>query len=82
MLQEIITYLIIVSATILAVLKIAKRFRKKKKSAKHNYRKDKISMNHNCSECSTDCALRDLPKQIIESSSEVCKKDTTRLDQF
>ena len=79
MLQEIITYMIIGSAVTLAVLKIVKRFRKKK-PAKQNFQKDNISMGHNCSECSAECVLRNAPKRIIETSGEVCKKGATNLN--
>ena len=73
MLQEIITYMIIGSAVTLAVMKIAKRFRKKK-PVKVNFKKEEVSMAHNCTDCSAECVLRDMPKRIIETSSEVCKK--------
>lgn len=73
MLQEVITYMIIGSAVTIAVMKIIKRFRKKKPQ-KVNLKKETFTMQHNCSDCSAECVLRDLPKQIIETSSEVCKK--------
>ncbi len=71
MLQEIITYMIIGSAITVAVLKTAKRFASKKPK-KVNFQKDKISMAHNCSDCSAECVLRDMPKQIQDDNSEIC----------
>jgi large-conductance mechanosensitive channel len=73
MLQEVITYMIIGSAITLAILKTIKRFRKKKPK-KTNFNKDNIRLDHNCSECAADCVLRDLPKKVIETRSEVCQK--------
>jgi len=73
MLQEVITYMIIGSAITLAVLKVIKRF-SKKKPKKIDFQKDKISLDHNCTECSAECILRDLPKKEVESSLEVCNK--------
>ena len=74
MLQEIITYLIVAAAVIVAGLKIAKRF-SKKKPKKVDFKKDKISMAHNCSDCASECVLRDLPQKIIAEKAEEC--DTT-----
>lgn len=74
MLQEIITYLIVVAAVIVTAIKITKRF-SKKKPKKVNFKKDKISMVHNCSDCSSECVLRDLPQKVIALKSEEC--DTT-----
>ncbi len=75
MLQEVITYMIIGSAVTLAVLKVIKRF-STKKSKKTNFQKDGIKLGHNCSECSAECVLRDLPQKAAETHSEVCKKTT------
>lgn len=71
MIQEVITYLIIGSAVTVAIMKIAKRFRKKK-SEKVDYKKAKISADHNCGECAAECMLRDAPKRIIEASNTQC----------
>ncbi len=71
MLQEIITYLIVAAAVIIAAIKITKRL-SKKKPKKINFQKDKISMAHNCSDCSSECVLRDLPQKVIASKSEEC----------
>lgn len=71
MLQEIITYLIVALAVTVAAIKIIKRFSKKKQK-KINFKKDKISMGHNCSECSAECGLRDLPKKVIADKSKEC----------
>ncbi len=71
MVQEIITYSIVGTAVILAITKVAKRFRKKK-AKKTDFRKTKITTEHNCTDCAAECVLRDLPKRIKETKLEVC----------
>lgn len=71
MYQEIITYLIIGSAVTLAVIKIVKRFRKKKPK-KVDFQNAKITTEHNCTECAAECVLRDMPKRVIETKLDEC----------
>lgn len=74
MVQEIITYLIVAVAVVWAALKIYRRiFKPAKKAKRIDFKKDKITMEHNCTECAAaDCALRDLPRKIIEKNIEEC----------
>jgi len=74
MIQELLTYIIIGSAVTLAILKIAKKFSGKKKKPQINFIKESFSMQHNCSDCSADCMLRDAAAPIIQSNQELCKK--------
>lgn len=76
MLQEIITYTIIGAAITLAILKMTKRF-SKKKPAKVEYKKVQISSEHNCNECAAECMLRDAPKRIIEASDTKCNTEVS-----
>ncbi len=80
MVQEILTYLIVAAAVIWAGLKIYRRLFKPAKKKKHiNFKKDKITMVHNCSDCAaSDCALRDLPKKVIEKNIEQCNETAVR----
>lgn len=71
MIQEVITYMIIGAAFAVAIMKIVKRF-SKNKSEKMNFKKAKISTDHNCGECAAECMLRDAPKRIIEASQKQC----------
>lgn len=71
MLQEVITYMLIGGAVTLAIMKTVKRF-SKKKPQKVDYKKAKISAEHNCTACAAECMLRDAPKQIIEASQTKC----------
>ncbi|HYQ57766.1 MAG TPA: hypothetical protein VEP89_10505 [Draconibacterium sp.] len=79
MVQEIITYIIVIAAIIWAAIKVYRRFRKPSNSRKlPNLQNEKISMTHNCKECAAgDCALRDLPKKVIERNIEQCHTNTT-----
>lgn len=79
MIQEIITYMIIGGAVTLAILKMVKRFAKKK-SAKLDYKKTKIPAGHNCNDCAAECALRDAPRHIIKTSQADCV--TSKSDQL
>ena len=81
MLQEIITYLIIAIAVIWAVVKMYRRiFKKPGKPSKINFKKDKISMVHNCTDCAAaDCELRDLPQKVIEKNKDKCNESSVPL---
>jgi DNA polymerase II small subunit/DNA polymerase delta subunit B len=75
MVQEIITYLIIGAAIALAISKAINKFRVKRKVAKKvDFKKDKISMHHDCSDCSAECMLRDSVKPMIKSNVDQCDK--------
>ncbi len=74
MIQEILTYLIVAAAIFWTGIKVYRRFLKAAKKAKTtDFKKDKVTMIHNCSDCSAgDCALRDLPRKVIEKNIEEC----------
>lgn len=81
MIQEIITYLIIGSAVTLAIIKIYKKFwRKKIKKQNIDFKKNTISMQHNCSDCSAECMLRDAAKPIIQKNKELCNEIQIKSD--
>lgn len=74
MIQEIITYMIIGSAVTLAFFKIKKKLAGKKRKQKVNYNKDSFSMQHNCSECSAECMLRDAASSVNQNNKDLCKE--------
>jgi hypothetical protein len=74
MLQEIITYMIVGSAATIAILQLRKRFRKKKPQ-KVDLQNKNMKMGHNCTECAAECMLRDMPKRMVDTSSDFCKKE-------
>lgn len=79
MIQEVITYMIIGAAIALAISMTVKKFRGKRKPAKKvDFKKDKISMHHDCSDCSAECMLRNVAKPVIKENIELCNKIETR----
>ena len=75
MIQEIITYMIIGAAIALAISKAVNKFIRKRKVAKKvDFKKDKISMHHDCSDCSAECMLRDSVKPMIMKNVDLCNK--------
>lgn len=77
MVQELITFLIVAVAVAIAARKIYKRFSKKKPKPA-DFKNVALADSHNCSDCaSADCALRDLPRNIIDKSAEVCDTNYT-----
>jgi hypothetical protein len=74
--------MIIGSAITLAILKIAKKFNGKKKKSQVNFKKESFSMQHNCSDCSAECMLRDAAPPIIRNNQELCKKIEIKSDKL
>ncbi len=65
--------MIIGSAVTLTALKAWKRFApKKKQKAKASQPTTSGMEGHNCSACSAECQLRDLPKYVIEKNLDEC----------
>jgi hypothetical protein len=75
MIQEIITYMIIGAAVALAISGTFKKIRRKGSPEKKvDYQKDTFSMQHNCSDCSAECMLRNTAKPVMEKNKELCNK--------
>lgn len=72
MVQEIISYIIIGSALAIVAFKVWKQYAPKKKVKKETSSADSVLQGHNCTECSAECQLRDLPKYIIEKNLDEC----------
>lgn len=76
MIQEIITYIIVGGAVFYAVLKIFQKSGIKKKTVKKinkvDYKNENFTMQHNCSDCSAECMLRNATKPMIEKNKELC----------
>lgn len=66
--------MLIGSAVTIAVLKIKNKLGGKKKAQKIDFKNESFSMEHNCSECSADCMLRDAAPTIIQKNKELCNK--------
>ena len=82
MFQELLTYMIIGSAVTLAILKIAKKFNGKKKKSQVNFKKESLSMQHNCSDCSAECMLRNAAASVIQNNKDLCKKIEIKSDKL
>ncbi len=76
MVQEIITYMIIGAAITIAAMKIIKKFSAKKRQKKVNLGQNSFRMEHNCSDCSADCMLRNTINTSVTSpnTTTFCKK--------
>ena len=75
MIQEIITYMIIGAAISLAVSKFIKKIGVKKIPAKKvDYKNDSFTVQHNCSDCSAECMLRNASRPVIKENIELCNK--------
>ena len=75
MFQEIITYMIIGAAIAMAISKMIKKLKGKKKLPKKvDSEKETFSMQHNCLDCSAECMLRNATKPIIEHNKDLCEK--------
>ena len=80
MLQEIITYMIIGSAVTLAILKMARKLSGKKRNQKINFKKESMSTQHDCSDCSAECMLRNAAATIIQKNKNLCEKIEVKSD--
>lgn len=72
--QEFLTYVIVGFAIIIVLLKLVKQFLPRKSQ---NTKHDDMQMaqqQHNCSDCSAECVLRDVPKHVTEKNTVVCQK--------
>lgn len=75
MIQELITYMIIGAAIALAISKIIGKIKGRKTPEKKvSFQKDTYTMQHNCSDCSAECMLRNASKLTVEKNKELCQE--------
>lgn len=75
MFQEVITYMIIGAAVAMAVSQAFRKFAKKKRPEKViDYKNESFTIQHNCTDCSAECMLRDTAMPIKKENIELCKK--------
>ena len=74
--------MIIGSAVTLAVLKISKKFGKRKKENKINFKKESFSQRNECSTCSAECMLRNAAPPVIQKNIDLCNKVEMKSDQL
>jgi len=67
--------MIIGAAVALAFSKTIQKFGlKKKPKRKINFQKENFTMQHNCSDCSAECMLRNAVKPVTNENLDFCKK--------
>jgi len=75
MIQEIVTFVIIAFALVIAVRKTIKKFRKKKRSSVNSNPQNEINnLEHKCSDCLAECMLRDTVSSGQQTEEAFCKK--------
>jgi hypothetical protein len=75
MIQEIITYMIIGAAIALAISKIIGKIKGRKTPKKKvSFKNETFTMQHNCSDCSAECMLRNASKLTVEKNKELCQE--------
>jgi len=74
--------MIIGSAITIALLKIKNKLTGKKRNKKVDFKKDSISIKHNCSDCSADCILRNASSSVLQENDELCKKIEIKSNNF
>lgn len=79
MIQEIITFIIVVFAVGLAVYKSYKKL-KRKKSVKLTGEKTESSITETaCSGCVAECLLRDIPAKHKKENARLCERNVEQL---
>jgi len=73
MVQEILTYLIVIVAVLTAVIKTFKKLKGKKHKIKTDFRQASMGTQHNCSDCSAECMLRNKINPSIQTEIDLCK---------
>jgi uncharacterized membrane protein YraQ (UPF0718 family) len=74
MVQEIITYLIIVIAIGLAVFKIFKKLKRKKLLQSVDKKSGSSTSQSACSACLAECILRDVPSKFKNENEQLCER--------
>jgi large-conductance mechanosensitive channel len=75
MIQEIITYAIVVFAVALTIQKTVKKFKKKKSvPSDENLKAETSNTQHKCSDCIAECVLRDSVSPALKTEDALCKK--------
>lgn len=65
--------MIIGAAVAWAIAKSVEKIKgKKRPQKKPGFKKETFTMQHNCSDCSAECMLRNAPKLTIDKNKELC----------
>ena len=67
--------MIIGAAIALAISKITGKIKGRKTLQKKvDFQKETFTMEHNCSDCSAECMLRNASKMTVEKNKELCRE--------
>ena len=67
--------MIIGAAITITVMKTVNKFSRKRKKKRINFKNESFQMEHNCSDCSADCMLRDAINTPVNAKNDsLCKK--------
>jgi hypothetical protein len=80
MAQEILTYLIIAIAAGAAIWRFYKTLSVKKKSKITDFKKEKFTLQHDCSDCAADCSLRNATPRVKLENEEICETNVKPID--
>ncbi len=80
MLQEILTYLIILIAVGTALWRIYKTLSVKKKKKVTDFKKETFTLQHDCSDCAANCSIRDAVPKVKQENAEVCETNVKLKD--
>jgi hypothetical protein len=73
MFQEVITYIIIAVAIVVAILKLYRTLAVKKRNKKVNFKNETSPLEHICSDCIADCNIRDASITVRKENSGLCE---------
>jgi hypothetical protein len=80
MIQEILTYLIIAIAAGTAIWRFYQTLSVKKKTKVTDFKKEKFSMQHNCSDCGANCTIRNATPRVKQENEEICETNVKPID--
>jgi anaerobic selenocysteine-containing dehydrogenase len=80
MMQEILTYLIIAIAAGTAIWRFYKTLSVKKKKKVTDLKKEKFTMQHNCSDCAAGCTIRNASPTVKQENEEICETNVKPID--
>jgi len=78
MVQEIITYAILVFAVGLALLKSYRKLKRKKLLNSTNGQIKSLAIKSGCSDCIAECILRDAPK-LMNENAQLCERSIKKI---
>lgn len=79
MIQEIITYIIIGFAVVLAFYKSYKKLARKNRSKSPNGKGNSPAIHTGCANCTADCILRNASPDVKNENAQLCEQNLKQL---